>query len=141
MNREIKRKRGRIIMKKRILTLAVLAMMFTNGCSSNSDMKALEGTWMGEEGGIVFYEPMEKNGFSGSATIIDDGDSKDGEYEIDDKAKRLNLSYSDGWGTPVTAMYTYDLNGKELELTLVKYKDVTGEHNVDDGDTQVFEKE
>ena len=42
-------------------------------------MKALEGTWMGEEGGIVFYEPMEKNGFSGSATIIDDGDSKDGE--------------------------------------------------------------
>ena len=87
-------------------------------------MKALEGTWMGEEGGIVFYEPMEKNGFSGSATIIDDGDSKDGEYEIDDKAKRLNLSYSDGWGTPVTAMYTYDLSGKELELTLVKYKDV-----------------
>lgn len=38
-------------------------------------------------------------------------------------------------------MYTYDLNGKELELTLVKYKDVTGEYNVDDGDTQVFEKE
>ena len=52
-------------MKKRILTLAVLAMVFTSGCSSNSDMKALEGTWMGEEGGIVFYEPMEKNGFSG----------------------------------------------------------------------------
>ena len=128
-------------MKKRILTLAVLAMVFTSGCSSNSDMKALEETWMGEEGGIVFYEPMEKNGFSGSATIIDDGDSKDGEYEIDDKAKRLNLSYSDGWGTPVTAMYTYDLSGKELELTLVKYKDVTGEYNVDDGDTQDIEKE
>lgn len=50
-------------MKKRILTLAVLAMVFTSGCSSNSDMKALEGTWMGEEGGIVFYEPMEKMGF------------------------------------------------------------------------------
>lgn len=28
------------------------------------------------EGGIVFYEPMEKNGFSGSATIIDDGDTQ-----------------------------------------------------------------
>ena len=56
------------------------------------------------------------------------------------KRKRLNLSYSDGWGTPVTAMYTYDLSGKELELTLVKYKDVTGEYNVDDGDTQVLRK-
>ena len=41
---------------KKNLILAVIARVFTSGYSSNRDMKALEGTWMGEEGSIVFYE-------------------------------------------------------------------------------------
>ena len=114
-------------MKRKIFTVIMGVVLILSGCGAKqTDLDKLQGDWRNDSGGIIIYAPNEKN-----AT-----------YEWHESSQKIIITATDGWGDRVNITYKYEIvNDTELDLTPVEYSDSVKTYNINDGDTQIFEKQ
>lgn len=130
-------------MKRKIFTVIMGVVLILSGCGAKqTDLDKLQGDWRNDSGGIIIYAPNEKDDIYGDADIIDGNNTKNATYEWHESSQKIIITATDGWGDRVNITYKYEIvNDTELDLTPVEYSDSVKTYNINDGDTQIFEKQ